>query len=318
PWLRGMAKGAAVLIPGKLVSLFSIRTQQWRRIHFEADSLQNEKVSAPLMLSELASGTLLLFDLGYFCFKWFDDVSKLGLWYISRLRSNSATQVLHRFYEQGDTFDGLVFLGTAHGARPEQAVRLVRFMMHGLLHSYITNVLDPHQLSMHDIAQLYARSFDVECAFLLLKKHLGLAWFWSAKPHIVLQQIWGTLIMAQLWQLLRLQLAVQAKRDPYDVSMALLIEYLPTLSDYSDYHEPGLRLLLTRGADLGFLRPSSRIRIHTPALSDLVLVPCPPELVLRQVPNYPPDPGKARKRSPKKSQPKPKNALKPPSKKSAS
>ncbi|HEY6408052.1 MAG TPA: hypothetical protein VIY29_11350, partial [Ktedonobacteraceae bacterium] len=76
-----------------------------------------------------------------------------------------------------------------------------------------------------------------------------------------------------------------------DVSMALLIEYLPTLSDYADYQQQGLGLLLTRGADLGFLRPSSRIRIQTP------------------------DPGKARKRSPKKSQPKPENALKSPSKK---
>src|SRR6266567_3863589 len=44
PMLRQAAKGATVLIPGKLVSLFSVRHQQWRRIHFEATSLQDEKV----------------------------------------------------------------------------------------------------------------------------------------------------------------------------------------------------------------------------------------------------------------------------------
>jgi len=98
-------------------------------------------------------------------------------------------------------------------------------------------------------------------------------------------------------QVLRLQIAVQAHQDPYDVSMALLIEYLPTLSDY---HQEGLGVVLTRGKALGFLRPSSRIRIQTPDLSGLVLVPQPANLVLEQVPNYPPDPGKARKRSPKK------------------
>ena len=79
PILRGVAKGAAVLIPGKLVSLFSVRTQQWRRIHFEPDSLQNEKVSARYMLTSLVRGTLLFFDLGYYCFKWFDAPLRLGL-----------------------------------------------------------------------------------------------------------------------------------------------------------------------------------------------------------------------------------------------
>jgi hypothetical protein len=226
------------------------------------------------------------------------SLRRLGFWYVSRIRHNSAIHVLHCFYEQGETFDGLVFLGTKKGARPQDAVRLVRFRMHGLMHTYITNVLDPHQLSMQDIAQLYARRWDIECAFLLLKKHLGLALFWSAKPHVLLQQVWGTLILAQLWQALRLQIAVQAQQDPYDVSMALLIEYLPTLSDY---HPEGLGLLLTRGADLGFIRPSSRIRIQTPDVSALLITPLPEDLVLEQVPNYPPDPGKNRKRSPKKS-----------------
>src|SRR6266568_4557063 len=270
PMLRQAAKGATVLIPGKLVSLFSVRHQQWRRIHFEATSLQDEKVSARLMLSDLARGTLLLFDLGYFCFQWFDDLTSLGFWYVSRIRHNSAIHVLHTFYEQGETFDGLVFLGTKKGARPQ-----------------------------------YARRWDIECAFLLLKKHLGLALFWSAKPHVLLQQVWATLILAQLWQALRLQVAVQAKQDPYDISMALLIEYLPTLSDY---HEQGLGLLLTRGADLGFVRPSSRIRIQTPAVSALLITPLPPEIMLEQAPNYPPDPGKKRKRSPKKRKQKAKTA----------
>jgi len=259
--------------------------------------VQKEKVRARLMLTGLAKGTLLLFDLGYYCFKWFDDLTALGFWYVSRIRHNSAMRVLHCFYEQGETFDGLVFLGTQKGPRPKHAVRLVRFAMHGVLHTYISNVLDPHQLCMHDIAQLYARRWDIECAFLLLKKHLGLALFWSAKPHVLLQQVWGTLIIAQMLQVLRLQIAVEAKQDPYDVSMGLLIEYLPTLSDY---HQDALGVLVTRGKDLGFLRPSSRIRIQTPDLTGIVLVPLPADLILEQVPNYPPDPGKDRKRSPKK------------------
>src|SRR5712692_2015924 len=88
PILRHVAKGASGLIPGKLVSLFSVRTQQWRRLHFEAASLQDEKVSARLMLTDLARGTLVLFDLGYYCFQWFDDLTASGFCYISRIRHN--------------------------------------------------------------------------------------------------------------------------------------------------------------------------------------------------------------------------------------
>ena len=307
PLLHTAPKGSPLLLPGKLVSLFSVRTQQWRRIHFEPNSTQNEKVSARLMLSGLATGTLFLFDLGYYCFKWFDDLTDGGFWYVSRLRAGSAMQVQHIFYQQGETCDGLVFLGSKKGARARHAVRLICFEYQGVLHRSISNVRQPHLLSMHDIAQLYARRWDIECAFLLLKEHLGLALFWSAKPHVLLQQVWGSLILAQLLQALRLQIAVAARQDPFDISMQLLIAYLPTLSEYQ---QEGVALLLTRAEALGFLRPSSRIRIQTPDVSGLILLPLPAALLLEQVPTYPPDPGTARKRSPKKRHQKPSRSRK--------
>gem|GEM_PF-7053975 len=155
----------------------------------------------------------------------------------------------------------------------------------------------PRLLSLHDVVQLYARRWDIECAFLLLKTHLGLALFWSAKTHVLLQQVWGTLILAQLLQALRLQIAVQAHEDPFDVSLALLLEYLPTVSDY---HADAIGLLVTRGKDLGFIRPSSRLCIQTPDLSGVLIVPIPEGLLLEQVPNFPPDRGLDRNRSPKK------------------
>lgn len=296
PLLRGVRKGSAVLLPGKLVALFSVRYQQWRRIHFEPDAQQNEKVSARLMLEGLAKGTLLLGDLGFFCFHWFDDLTDLGLYYVSRLRADCVPTPLHTFYQQDDTFDGLVRLGSRGGPRAKHAVRLVQFRHNGLLHRYLTNVCDPQQLSMHDIATLYARRWDIELAFLTLKKHLGLALFWSAKTHVLLQQVWGALIIAQLLQAWRLQTAIQAQVDPYEVSLPLLIEYLPTLSAYG---LDSRALLVARGRDLGFIRPSSRLRIQTPDVTTLPVTPVPADLVWEQEPYYPPDrPG--RKRSPKK------------------
>ena len=68
----------------------------------------------------------------------------------------------------------------------------------------------------------------------------------------------------------------------------------------SDYHADAIGLLVTRGKDLGFIRPSSRLCIQTPDLSGVLIVPIPEGLLLEQVPNFPPDRGLDRNRSPKK------------------
>jgi IS4 transposase len=50
----------------------------------------------------------------------------------------------------------------------------VRFHDGTQLRSYLTNVLDPRQLCLPDIARLYARRWDIELAFLTLKDLLHL------------------------------------------------------------------------------------------------------------------------------------------------
>jgi IS4 transposase len=54
---------------------------------------------------------------------------------------------------------------------------------------YLTNVFDPPQLSLADIARLYARSFDIELAFLTLKRELDLHSWWSSKRLLMWQQV---------------------------------------------------------------------------------------------------------------------------------
>ena len=50
---------------------------------------------------------------------------------------------------------------------------------------------------------------------------------WTGKPLAVLQQVWAVLIIAQILQALRVEIAGRAGVDPFEVSMALLVEYLP-------------------------------------------------------------------------------------------
>jgi hypothetical protein len=61
---------------GQLADLFDLRQQQWVRLELRTDVLANCKVNVLLLLEGLAVGSLILTDLGYFSFPWFDYLTK--------------------------------------------------------------------------------------------------------------------------------------------------------------------------------------------------------------------------------------------------
>lgn len=283
PALRDVPAGDARLLPGKLAGLFDIRRQQWRTVQPIADPQQNEKVTARDLVATLPSGSLILADLGYFGFAWFDWLTDHDYYWISRLRAKTSYEVIHLAYEQGETFDGVVWLGTHRADRAAHAVRLVRFRLGAVLYQYVTNVLDPQQLSLLEIARLYARRWDFELAVLLVKEHLGLHLFWSAKSVVAQQQVWAVLIIAQVLQALRLEIAQRAGVDPFEVSLALLVQYLPRYA--AEGHDP-VAVFVEYGRVLRFIRPSRRTVIRGPAIPAEALRPLPLDLVLTRTPRY--------------------------------
>ncbi len=281
PLLRKLAAGDRGLLPGKLAGVFNLRLQQWSYVEHVPDPNQNEKVVAGSLLAHIARGALILMDLGFFSFPWFDQLTHEGYFWISRLRQKTSFQLHHVFYRQGDTLDAIVWLGAYRADRARNAVRLVTFRVGGNSYQYITNVLQPSQLSLHDIAVLYARRWDIEMAFKLIKRELGLHLLWSAKTVVVLQQVWAVLLISQILHALQLEIAARAGVDPFDVSMSLLVEYLPRWYDV-DF----IALVVERGREGRFIRPSRRIRIQTPPIDLNDYSPPPPDLVLIHNPRY--------------------------------
>ena len=157
PALRGLLPGDGRLLPGKLVGLFDIRRQLWHTMQFIPDPHQNEKVAARDLVATLAAGSLILADLGYFGFAWFDWLTDHGYYWVSRLRAKTSYTVIHCFYQQGEFFDGIVWLGAYRADRAAHAVRMVCFRVGNTTYRYITNVQDPQLLPALTIAQLYAR-----------------------------------------------------------------------------------------------------------------------------------------------------------------
>lgn len=283
PSLRGLPPGAAGLYPGKLAAVFDLRRQLWRRVLHQPDPHQNEKVLARTLVAELAPGTLVVADLGYFGFAWFDDLTAQGLWWLSRLRAKTSYELIHTFYQHGNTLDALVWLGAHRADRARYAVRLVQFRTARGLHRYLTNVMDPRQFPPRAIAQVYGRRWDIELAFDLVKTHLGLHLLWASNPTIVAQQVWAVLIISQILGALRLEIAGRAGVDPFDVSLPLLVEYLPRLA--ADGADP-IAAIVAQGRALGFIRPSTRTQPTAPHVPRDQLCLAPPDLSLERTPRY--------------------------------
>lgn len=282
--MREIPNGDSQLLAGKMVGLFDIRLQQWCDIlHFKNPN-QNDKLAAAKLVKPLEKGSLILADLGFFSFAWFDQLTDWEMWWVSRFRKKVTFEVLHTFYTDGENlFDGIVWLGKYRSDKAAHAVRLVTFSMNGQHFRYLTNVLDPKKLSMHEIAQLYARRWDIELAFKALKRHLNLHLIWSSKPTVILHQLWGTLIISQLLHAVQLEIAGLAKVDPFDVSLDLVTQYVPQLA--ANGQDP-IEMIVKHGRRMGFIRPSRRIRPKTPPIGCYDYHPVPEGMILKRKSRY--------------------------------
>jgi len=283
PELRKVEKGARVLLPGRLAGLFDVRLQMWRRIDHIENPEQNEKAHARSMVEDLPRGSLILADLGYFAFEWFDELVEMGHHWVSRLRKRTSYEVIHVFYSKGETRDALVWLGKHRADRCRHAVRLVQFRVGAQLFQYVTSVQDPQLLPLAEIARLYARRWDIEMAVKLVKRELGLHLLWSSKTDVVLQQVWAVLVIAQILQALRKEIAARAGVDVFDVSMPLLVRTLPQFA--ADGVDP-IEAFVRHGRQGAMIRPSRRIQVRVPTIAPAEVQRLPTGTMTERKPRY--------------------------------
>ncbi len=280
PALRGRDETS---LPGKVAAVFDVRAQLWRTLMFLEDARANDKGAARDLLTGLAPGSLLLADLGYFAFKWFDDLTDAGYFWVSRLRAKTSYTVIHVFYQQAGVIDALVWLGQHRADRAAHAVRLVQVTRQGKTWAYLTNVLEPQRLSLADISQLYARRWDIERMFNLVKTHLHLHWLWSSQVSVVIHQVYAVFTVAQIILGLRAEIADRAQADVDEVSLDLMIRWLPR---FAQTGQDPVQQIAERGRFAKIIRPPTRTKRDLPELALSDYLPAPSHLVLTRVPRY--------------------------------
>jgi hypothetical protein len=281
PALRARAETA--VLPGKVATVFDLRAQLWQTVEFVEDAQQNDKVAARGLLAGLPVGSLILADLGYFAFAWFDDLTRQGYFWLSRLRAKTSYEIMHVFYQRDGVLDALIWLGAYRADRAAYAVRLVQFTRGGKTWSYLTNVLDPRQLSLHEISQLYARRWDIERMFNLVKTHLHLHFLWSSHLTVVIHQVYAVFTIAQIILGLRAEIAQRAQADIEEVSLDLMIRWIPR---FAQSGQDPLQVIVERGRHAKIIRPIQRTQHDLPDLAEHDYLSLPDHLPLTRPARY--------------------------------
>jgi hypothetical protein len=161
---------------------------------YTEDALANDKRFTAELLAALPVGGLLVFDLGFFSFLWFDDFTDQQKCFVTRMREKTASRTV-QVLSQGPSYrDEIIQMGQYRSNPCQHPLRMVSVLWQGAWYRYLTNVLEPRVLVARQVCELYRRRWRIEDAFALTKRLLDLAYVWTGSPNAVQLQISATLI----------------------------------------------------------------------------------------------------------------------------
>lgn len=283
PTLKALPDGDPGLLAGKLTATFDLRRHLFHSVLVQEKGMQNERVAARDAIATLPVGALVLFDLGYFGFAWFDELAEAGYHYVSRVRAKTSYETIQVLAEHGTTRDSLIWLGKHRADRAKHPVRLIEFTVKGTVRRYLTNVRDPATLSIRQVADLYALRWTIERAFNLVKTDLKLSVLWSSKHAVCHHQIWAILLIAQLILAARAEVAERADCPLTWVSVPLLVQYLP---QYARTYDDPIGHFAEVGRFLEFIRPPRHVVIEVPDIPATAYGPPPAGMYPTRTPRY--------------------------------
>jgi hypothetical protein len=98
---------------------------------------------------------LVVFDLGFFSFPWFDEFTDQGKYFVTRMREKTAYKVVQPLSEGRLYRDRIIEVGQYRSHPCRHRLRLVEVLWGKRWYRYLTNVLDPQMLSARDVCDLY-------------------------------------------------------------------------------------------------------------------------------------------------------------------
>jgi hypothetical protein len=226
------------------------------RICFAGDPQINDKALLPNLLAWLPQQSLVVFDLGYFSFHWFDQLTEQSCWFVTRFREKTSYDVSQVLRHEPQVRDQIVHLGRYRSNPSEHLMRLVEVYVNQQWRRYLTNVLDPQQLSIIEIVQVYDRRWHIETAFLTIKRLLGLSYLWVGSINGVQLQVWATFLFYAILVDLADDIAdmLQLPLDAISVEMVYRSLYYYVGARFGGYPGSAVEFLSQEAVDLGIIK----------------------------------------------------------------
>lgn len=220
----GLLRGILVNpLAGRMTALLDLCSRLPCQVWYESDPTAHDQRFWPQILASLTPGALLIFDLGYTNFKVFAQLTGAPIKWITRAKGNLSYQVERYLRRSANVHDVLVWVGPA---KERQLIRLIEVLYRGKWYRYLTNELDAERLPTEYVVALYWQRWRIEDAYAIVKRLLGLAYFYSSSENAVCLQLWATWILYAV--LVDLTDAVaEALRKPFaEISMEMVYRSL--------------------------------------------------------------------------------------------
>jgi hypothetical protein len=187
-------RSAPLRLGGKIMMVVDAWTRQPIQTFYTAQARAHDQNFGESLLQQLPVSGLLLFDLGFFSFPFFDAFTQQGKFLLTRLKEKTVYRTVQLLSEGPRYRDQIVRVGAGWGCLCQHPLRVVSILWNRTWYHYLTNVLDPQRLSARQVGELYRRRWRIEEAFLLTKRLLGLSYLWVGGNNGIQIQIYATWI----------------------------------------------------------------------------------------------------------------------------
>jgi hypothetical protein len=153
------------------------------------------------------AGTVLVMDRGYIDYAWFTKLSRDGVYFVTRLKSNAVFEVIEdRPVPENRNIlkDQIVFFPSHAAPSPEYFFRLVEAWDPEQQRSFVF-LTNHFGFGATTIAAIYRDRWAVELFFKAIKQNLKLKTFLGTSANAVKTQIWTALIAMLLLKYLQLR-----------------------------------------------------------------------------------------------------------------
>jgi hypothetical protein len=179
-------------LAGRMTALLDLCSRLPRHIWYAEDAQAHDQRFWPCILGILKAGSLLLFDLGYTNFGVYAQLTAAHITFITRAKSNLAYVVERYLQRTAQVHEALVWVGKGD---ERQLLRLIQVLHKGKWYRYLTSELDSGLLPVPYTVALYWQRWRIEDAYHIVKRLLGLAYFWVGSQNGVELQLWATWLL---------------------------------------------------------------------------------------------------------------------------